>query len=290
MKNLAMGRYVAYGSFIHKLDPRNKILLTILAIVCVFLPFSGYAMTFTMAGIILAITILALAITHTSFLSFLKSLSSLWFTALFLLVIYVFIPKMGSVDVSSLHEAFSINGYVVYWESFMDAGKIMLRLINMIAITMVLTASTTPLELTYALEWYMYPLKKIGFPSSELAMILSIALRFIPTILEDVQRIMKAQASRGVDFEHGGLITKTKAIISLIIPLFASSIMRSEELADAMECRCYDPKAKRSRYRKLKFGWGDLLSFLIIGVVTSGFLYCCITNFNVYTFFGVAVI
>ena len=167
---------------------------------------------------------------------------------------------------------FDINGFVIYWDSILEAARILLRLFLMVVLSMVLTSSTKPLDLTAALEWYLYPLKLIGFPSHIVAMIISLALRFIPTILDDVERIMKAQSSRGVDFEHGPLGTKIKAIVSLIIPLCVSSFIRSDELANAMECRGYDPNAKRTRYRKLHFRFADLFETLVVVLVFAGCL------------------
>ena len=137
---------------------------------------------------------------------------------------------------------------------------------------MVLTSTTKPMDLTYGFEWYMTPLKLVKFPVHAVAMTLSIALRFIPTLLEESERIMKAQASRGVDFNRGGLGKRFKAIISLIIPLFVSAIDRSEELSNAMEVRGYDPRAKRTRYRVLRFGWRDLLAFLFVGALFAGII------------------
>ena len=139
-------------------------------------------------------------------------------------------------------------------------------------ITMVLTGTTKPMDLTYALEWYMAPLKLIKFPVHIVAMTLSIALRFIPTLLDETQRIMKAQASRGVDFNRGGLFKRIGAVLSLIVPLFVSAIGRSEELSNAMEARGYDPYAKRSRYRILQFGWRDLIGFVIVAAIFGGIL------------------
>ena len=119
----------------------------------------------------------------------------------------------------------------------------------MLGLTLVLTATTKPLELTNALEWFMKPLKVIKFPVHEIAMTISLALRFIPTLLEETDRIMKAQASRGVDFQNGKFSEKFRAIISLIVPLFISALQRSEELANAMEARGYDPSAERTKFR-----------------------------------------
>ena len=118
----------------------------------------------------------------------------------------------------------------------------------------------------------MTPLKPIHFPVHEIAMTLSIALRFIPTLLDETERIMKAQASRGVDFNHGGIFKRFGAIIALIIPLFVSALERSEELANAMIVRGYDPKAKRTRYRLLRFSWRDIIAFLFIGGIFAGII------------------
>ena len=134
------------------------------------------------------------------------------------------------------------------------------------------------LDLTYSLEWYLIPLRVVKFPTHEVAMTISIALRFIPTILDETNRIMKAQSSRGADFERGGLIKRFKAIISLIVPLFISAFERSGQLAEAMEARGYDPRAKRTRYRILKFHYSDILSFITVGVIFGGVLYLAIAH------------
>ena len=139
------------------------------------------------------------------------------------------------------------------------------------------------MDLTYAFEWYMTPLKVVRFPVHEIAMTLSIALRFIPTLLDETNRIMKAQASRGVDFNRGGLFKRFKAVISLIIPLFVSAIQRSEELSDAMEARGYDPRAKRTKYRKLIFGWRDIIALLFALAVFGGVLYLFIYDKRIET-------
>jgi energy-coupling factor transport system permease protein len=174
-----------------------------------------------------------------------------------------------------------INDFKIYWDAIYQSGYIILRLMMMLLITMILTSTTKPLDLTYALEWYMTPLKLIKFPAHAVAMTISIALRFIPTLLDETDRIMKAQASRGVDFDKGGLFKKFKAIISLIVPLLISSFQRSDELANAMEAKGYDPRAKRSKYRKLKFTYRDLIAFIVISLIFSGMLTLLIWNYNV---------
>jgi energy-coupling factor transport system permease protein len=251
--------------------------------VAIFMDFRySWTLTFTMDGLRFVLILVLLFVEHPHFLSarFLNSLKSLWFMAIFLLLIYILMPN---TTYSWL--AFQIGTYPIYWESILNAVKILVRLILMIELTMVLTASTKPLDMTYAFEWYLMPLKLIGFPSHEVAMTLSIALRFIPTILEDVQRIMKAQASRGVDFEHGHIGAKFRAIISLVVPLFVSAFLRSEELANAMECRAYDPRAKRTRYRLLRFSWWDLVETLLISGFTALIIYLSVTHFDAYAYF-----
>ncbi len=271
MNNITLGRYAPYNSFIHRMDPRNKIVCLILLIVAIFFQFTNpdkttnWIMTFVMGGILLVFVIILLIVSHVKIGQIFSSLKSLWFIVLFLMIINAIIPPKNATMI-----AFSIRSFNVYWEAIFQSLKIILRLVLMLSLTMVLTATTKPLDLTYALEWFMSPLKIIKFPAHEIAMTISIALRFIPTLLDETERIMKAQESRGVQFKGGRIGARFKAIISLIVPLFISAFQRSEELADAMEARGYDPRAKRTRYRKLHFHFGDIFAFLLCGIVMSG--------------------
>ena len=267
MNSIAFGRYTPYETFTHHLDARNKILLVILLIVGIFFQFTIWSTTIAMSLVYLIIFILFMIVSKVSFLELLNSLKGMWMLVIFMFAIYIFIPNntyTGPV-------AFNI-GFDVYWQAFYQAGYIILRLVLMMAVMMILTSTTKPMDLTYAFEWYMTPLKVVRFPVHAVAMTLSIALRFIPTLLEETDRIMKAQASRGVDFNHGRLMKRFKAVISLIIPLFVSAIDRSEELSNAMEARGYDPRAKRTKYRLLKFTWRDLLAFLVVGLIFAGII------------------
>lgn len=273
MTSVTFGRYVPYNSFVHRLDPRSKFLFLIMLMVVVFMPFNVWSTSLIFSLTYLIIFLIIMAISHVSFLQLLKSLKAMWFLVIFLMIVYILIPNPNYTM-----PAFDINGYVIYWDGFYQSAYIILRLILMISITMVLTASTKPLDLTYALEWYMTPLKVVRFPVHIIAMMISIALRFIPTILDETQRIMKAQESRGVDFSHGGLIKRIKAIISLIIPLFASAFERSDQLADAMEARGYDPYAKRTRFQQLHFHWSDLIAFIIVTGFMSGIIYLSVCH------------
>ncbi len=265
MAKITLGRYAPYTSFVHRMDPRNKIFCLIALMVAIFFQYSSWEVTFIMGGILFIVVLIMMFISHVSLKQLLTSLKSLWFVVLILLIVNALIPPKDASMV-----AFSINGFNIYYEAIFQSLKIVLRLILMVSLTMILTSTTKPLDLTYALEWYLTPLKVIKFPAHEVAMTISIALRFIPTLLDETDRIMKAQESRGVDFKHGKISSRFKAIISLIVPLFISAFERSEQLADAMEARGYDPKVKRTRYHKMKFHLADLFAFILCSAIMIG--------------------
>lgn len=278
MSDIVFGRYCSRDTVIHKLDARNKILLLILLFVAIFLQFNLWSTTLIISGVLLLILIILMIISKTSIISLFKSLKGMWFLILFLLVIYIFVPNS-----TYKYEAFKIGTYPIYWDAFYQCGYIILRLIMMLCITMILTSTTKPMDLTRGLEWGMTPLKPIKFPAHEISMTISIALRFIPTILEETNRIMKAQESRGVDFKHGKISSRVRAIVSLIIPLFVSAIERSEELANAMEARGYDPRGKRTAYHKLQFHFCDLVALFVVLLIFGGVLTLFIFDKNVGT-------
>ena len=267
MTEITFGRYTPFNTVVHRIDARNKILLVILALTTIFLQFNMWSSTLILSGVYLILIIVAMIISKVSFVNLFKSLAGMWFLVLFLLIIYIFIPNS-----TYKHEAFRINNFIVYWDAFYQCAYIVLRLVMVLSLTTILTSTTKPLDLTYAFEWYMTPLKFVHFPSHEIAMTLSIALRFIPTLLEETERIQKAQASRGIDFTRGSFFKRIKAVVSLIIPLFISSIEKSEELANAMEARGYDPKGKRSRYREYHFHLSDLFSLIVVLAIFGGVL------------------
>ena len=291
MSDITFGRYIARDTVIHHLDARNKLLMMILLFVAIFLRFELWSTNLIIGGALLLFLIMSMLIAKVSLKDLFKSLKGMWFLVIFLLIIYIFIPNS-----TYTHVAFTIGSYNIYWDSFYQCGYILLRLVMMLCITMVLTSTTKPMDLTRGLEWGMTPLKAIKFPAHEIAMTISIALRFIPTILEETNRIMKAQESRGVDFVHGSLKNKFRAVISLIIPLFVSAIERSEELANAMEARGYDPKSKRTHFQKLQFHLGDLFALLIVLAIFGVVLALFIIDKNVqkvdiiYSLFGIEAI
>ena len=281
MNNITLGKYVPYNSLIHTLDPRFKIFAMILLMVGVFLNFASIWMNFIVYGILLAIIITIMLVSHVKLSSLFKQLKVMWFMILFLLIINMIVPgnpDLGFIQITS--------SWKIYLSAIYNTLYIAIRLVIMLAISLVLTSTTTPLELTGALEWYMYPLKFIKFPVHEIAMTISLALRFIPTILEETDKIMKAQASRGVDFQRGKLKEKIRAIISLIIPLFISAFQRSEDLANAMEARGYNPQAKRTRYRVNKWRTRDTISLLCILLFFTGLLTLVFTRFDLVVWIG----
>lgn len=277
MNNITLGKYVPYNSFIHRLDPRSKLLSMILLMVCIFFKFTSVAMNFFIYAILFIFIYIIMRIAHISLKMLFSQLKAMWIMILILLVINVLVKgdeSMGYIDVFN-------TGWIIYYSAIYNTLYIVFRLIIMLGLTLVLTATTKPLELTNALEWFMKPLKVIKFPVHEIAMTISLALRFIPTLLEETDRIMKAQASRGVDFQNGKFSEKIRAIISLIVPLFISSLQRSEELANAMEARGYDPSAERTKYRVSKWKIGDTISFTVVLLVLGGCIALMVTKVDV---------
>jgi energy-coupling factor transport system permease protein len=268
MATMTIGRYMPYQTWMHKLDPRLKLFAMIAFMVTIFLRFNHVMTDLFLYGLIFIIIGLLMKITKLSFRQLFKQLKALWLMLIFLLVINILIPNTQTINTY-----FMVFGLRIYHAALLQTFYIVFRLVLMIALTLILTASTRPLDLTYAIEWYLTPLKVIRFPSHEVAMTMSIALRFIPTLLDETNRIMKAQASRGVDFVHGKLKEKMRAIVSLIVPLFISAFQRSEELANAMEARGYDPSATRTRYRQLKWQTRDSFALAFMTLYFIGFIY-----------------
>ncbi len=258
MKGLVFGKYIPIDSIIHKLDPRGKLIGLILMIIAVFIPKSWWA--FLVIGLLV---LLALILAKVGIKMIVQSFKPMIFMMLFLLVINSLTVKTGDV-------LFTIASVQVYSDAVFNTLFVIVRLMLMISITTLLTATTKPLDLTLGIEWLLKPLELFKFPTHEVAMMVSIALRFIPTIIEETMRIMDAQKSRGVDFENGSISSKIVSILSLIVPLFSVAFERAYELADAMEARGYVPGAKRTRYHILKFKYYDYI-FIFICLATMVF-------------------
>ena len=268
------GKFKPYNTIIHRLDPRIKFFALIALMVMCFLPYGNYANRFIVLGVLAIIIVTLMIIAKISPLSIFSSLKSLWFMMIFLLIIFVFVQQ--GTDTSSLHPMIVFaNGYTIYWEGLFQTLHVFLRLVLMICLTLILTSTTAPMDITYALDWYLYPLKLIKFPTQIITMIISLALRFIPTLLDESQRIMKAQKSRGVDYNRGFLAKKVKSITTLIVPLLVSCFSRSVELSLAMDARGYDPYGERTSYKILKFKRRDFIAFLITLLIMALFITAC---------------
>lgn len=240
MNNFALGKYMPLNSPIHRMDPRAKIMAMLIVLIAIFFPagFLGYAIIAACAVAVVLIAKLSLNFVW-------RSMKPMLFMLLFLLIVNILVLRTGAPLVTIL-------GFTIYSDAVFQTLYIAIRLMLMIVITTVLTATTKPLDLTLGIEDLLKPFQKIGLPAHEIAMMISIALRFIPTLIEETQRIMKAQASRGVDLENGSIKEKVVAILSLLVPLLVSAWDRAVQLADAMEARGYVPGKPRTRYKKLK--------------------------------------
>lgn len=280
MSSSIFGKLTHYNTFIHRMDPRLKIFALISLMVACFLPYGNgdgyYSNQFLILGILFIVIVSLMILARVSFVSFFKSLGMLWFMMIFLLIIMVFVPQ-GSGSSSHIMHIFS-NGYTLYWDGFLQCAQILLRLIMMLALTLILTSTTAPMDITFALEWYLSPLKLIKFPTQIISMTLSLALRFIPTLLDETRRIMRSQKSRGVEFNRGFVVAKIKSVTTLIIPLLASCFSKADELALAMDARGYDPYAKRSRYKILSFHFIDLMSFIFLILLLAFFIAMCVLS------------
>ncbi|WP_196029695.1 energy-coupling factor transporter transmembrane component T family protein [Longicatena caecimuris] len=266
MNNIALGRYLPLTSIIHNMDPRAKIGAMLLMMVAIFIPagYTGY--------IIIGIAVVLTALLAKLKLSFLwRAMKPMLFMLSFLLIINLLVVRSGDVLIT-------IGSWNIYTDALTQTLYIVIRLALMIMITTILTATTKPLELTLGIEDLLKPFKVIGVPAHDIAMMISIALRFIPTLIEETQRIMKAQASRGVDMENGKLMEKVKAILSLIVPLFVSAFQRAEELAYAMEARGYIPSRPRTRFKQLKMHGKDVALLLLSVLILVGMIVLSMTD------------
>lgn len=253
MKSIALGQYYPAKSLLHRLDPRAKVILAFVYIICSFLCKNviSFAALVVSAILVILLSRIPLRIVY-------SSIKPLIFILLFTVLINVF----WTTGETLLFEWKFIR---IYLEGVMNAVFMIVRILTLIVGTsMFLTYTTTPIALTDALEQLLAPLKKIKVPVHEFAMMMTIALRFIPTLVDETEKIMSAQKARGTDFSSGSLMKRAKSLIPILIPLFVSAFRRAEELATAMECRCYHGGEGRTRMKILKYHPGD---FVAIGLM-----------------------
>lgn len=258
--DITLGQYLPGNSALHRADPRTKIILTLIYMVLVFLMDS-----FITYGIFMLFTILVVVTSDIPIKYTIKGLKPILFIMIFAMVINILTTK-GTVVLDLRFVQISREGLEL-------SGKLALRLILLVTSASLLTFTTTPILLTDGIEMLMRPLKKIGVPAHEIAMMMSIALRFIPTLLQETDKIMKAQSARGAEFDTGNLVQRAKSFIPVLVPLFISAFRRADELATAMEARCYRGSEGRTRMKQLKLTAVDFKIYGVMLVFAAGLLY-----------------
>ena len=254
MREIALGQYYPVDSVLHRLDPRTKIVLMIAYITMIF-----FVKTFIGFGIVFVFLAAAILLSRVPVGKVLKSLKTIMFLVLFTVIMSLLFYAGKEEDL-----IWRWGIIKVYRAGLINAGLMALRLMFLVVGPTLLTFTTTPVALTDGLESLLKPLTYIKFPVHELAMIMSIALRLIPTLVEETDKIMRAQMARGADFENGNLIQKAKNMIPLLIPLFVSAFRRADDLAMAMEARCYNGGDGRTKMKPLRYNKTDHIAYVIL--------------------------
>ena len=264
IKDITLGQFFPGNSVIHKLDPRTKIILSIFYIVAIFMAEN----LFCYLALVLS-AILLVFVSRISIKVILRSLRPLVLILIFTMILNIFFTG-GNAGEEPLFEFYFVK---VYLAGIIRAGLMVLRVVVLIVGTSVLlTYTTSPIMLTDAIEELLSPLKKIKVPVHEFAMMMTIALRFIPPLIEETDKIMSAQKARGADFSSGGLIRRAKALVPILVPLFVSSFKRADDLATAMECRCYRGGDYRTKMTRLSFAKRDLAWLLLTVAFLAGII------------------
>lgn len=257
MKNLTFGQYYPADSFVHRMDARFKLVLMIAYLVAIFMvkSFFGYAVT-------AAFVLIVILFSRVPIKMVLRSVRGILFLVVFTALLNLFFVKEGVVW-------FEWKFIVITENGVLFSVKMALRLVLLVLGTTLLTLTTTPIQLTDGLESLMSPLKAVKFPVHDVAMIMSIALRFIPTLMEETEKIMNAQKARGASFDTGNIFQRAKALLPVLIPLFISAIRRADELALALDARCYNATKNRTKMKKPHVTYRDYLgSLLVVAFIT----------------------
>lgn len=264
LNDVTFGQYYPAKSFVHNMDPRAKLVLVIAYIVAIFLASNFYAL----AAVTLFLVI-AVIFSRVPFGRVLRSVKMILFVIIFTAILNLFFYSAGE----DAHMIWEWKFLSLSWESVINMIFLAMRLFLLVMGTSILTLTTTPVALTDGIESLLTPLKWIKFPVHELALIMSIALRFIPILIDETNRIIAAQKARGANFEKGGLISRAKAMIPVLIPLLVSAFRRAEDLGDAMDARCYSGAKGRTKYKKLTFTWRDLIGLLLVAGLITGIVF-----------------
>ena len=260
LKDITLGQYFPGNSFIHRLDPRTKLVCTVIYIATLFT-----AKAYVSYGILFLLLVFTVAVSTIKPIALLKGLKPLALIIIFTAILNLFYIKGGRTLWSWWVLTITTTGLET-------AFFMVLRIMLLICGTFLLTYTTTPMALTDGLELILNPLKKIRVPVHEFAMMMSIALRFIPTLIEEADKITNAQKARGADFENGKLTERAKALLPLLVPLFVSAFRRADELAIAMEARCYHGGEGRTRMKKLRMKTADILTIVLFLVLLAGII------------------
>lgn len=259
-RGIVVGQYYPVNSLVHSLDPRAKIVISMIFMVVLFVGNNFYS--FAVAG---TFAVLAVTLSKIPWKVLIRGLRPIVFIMLFTTALHLFLTPGPAI--------FQIGPLKASWPGLIQGLFIGIRLIILIVFTSLLTLTTSPIELTDGLEDTLKPFSRIGVPAHEIAMMMTIALRFIPTLLEEADRIMKAQMSRGADFESGNMIQRAKSLVPLLVPLFVSAFRRADELAMAMEARCYRGGEGRTRMRQLRLSGGDYLALGLTIIMSALVIY-----------------
>lgn len=253
-RDIVFGQYYPGASFVHKLDPRTKLLAAVVFIVAIFLcqHYIAYATCY-------AFLLFVILVSRIPVLSILKTVRAIIFIVIFTAILNVFFYKEGTSLWSWWRIDITVGGLVY-------ASKMILRIVFLAVGTSLVSFTTTPMALTDGMESLMKPLKLVRFPVHDVAVIMSTALRFIPTLMEEVNKIILAQKARGAHFDTGGLGKRIKSLLSILIPLFVSTFRRADELAMALDARCYNATPNRTKMKPLHFSWRDGVAVFLLTV------------------------
>lgn len=259
LKDISIGQFFPGKSVVHRLDPRIKIILTLVYIIMLFVIKNDSWINLVAFGVTMIFLFIVIKIAKIPLKTVLKGIKPI-----IPLVIFTAILNMFFIDGKILFEWWIFR---VSDEGIRLAVVMSVRIVCLIFGASLLTYTTSPIALTDAIERLFKPLKYIKFPVHEMAMMMTIALRFIPTLIEETDKIMSAQKARGADLETGGIVKRAKALVPILIPLFVSAFRRADELALAMECRCYQGGEGRTRMKQLKLAWLDLGGIIVVAIV-----------------------
>ncbi len=255
IKNITLGQFFPGNSIVHRLDARIKLVLAVAVIVLIFLvkTLIGYA-------VVLGFFVITMILSRISVKYVLRGLKPLWFILIFTFVLNTFFYTGGT-------QLFSWWVIRISEEGLFNALRLAVRLIYLITATTLLTLTTSPIALTDALESLLKPLKAVRFPVHELAMMMTIAMRFIPTLIEETDKIMKAQTARGAEFDSGNVLKRARGMVPLLVPLFVSAFRRADELAFAMESRCYNGGKGRTRLKVMHMHYRDFAALAAVAAL-----------------------